>query len=83
MLASYYKGKRPPSFVIGSGPKAHVDLTTRRIVPGPGSYAIKSLNRSGITFGRSNRNQWKSDAIPGPGQYKVPVKFADVPKYLI
>ena len=36
MLGNFYKGKRAPSFAIGTGPKQAKDLTSRRIVPGPG-----------------------------------------------
>lgn len=56
MLASFYKGKRPPSYVIGSGPKSEQDLTTRRIVPGPGNYDIKMLSKNGISFGKAIRD---------------------------
>lgn len=41
--------------MIGSGPKAEVDLTTRRIVPGPGNYDVKIMSRSGVSFGKSLR----------------------------
>jgi len=70
--------------VIGSGPKEHVDLTSRRIVPGPGTYQeLSRLSKSGISFGKSMRNGFDGNDQPGPGAYKVPVKFANVPKYLI
>jgi hypothetical protein len=64
---SIYKGKRAPSFIIGSGPKAEVDLTTRRIVPGPGNYNVKMLSKSGISFTKSMRDKLKNDGVPGPG----------------
>lgn len=41
------------------------------------------MNRTGISFGRSQRNGWLTTDAPGPGAYKVPVKIADVPKYVI
>lgn len=66
-MASYYKGKKAPSFVIGSAPKNEQDLTTRRIVPGPGNYDVKNLSKSGITFGKDLRNHLKNENVPGPG----------------
>ena len=74
-----------PSFVFGSGPKTHRDLTTRRIVPGPGTYNYnsKEVNQSGVTFTHAKRLHVKYDENPGPGAYRVPTRFADVPKYLI
>jgi len=52
-------------------------------VPGPGNYDVKILSKNGISFGKSTRDDLKKDEKPGPGAYRVPVKFADVPKYLI
>ena len=46
MFNSFYKSKRAPSYAIGSGPKAEIDLTTRRIVPGPGQYDFKQANKT-------------------------------------
>ena len=37
-----------------------------------------------FSFGRATRsNATKKNDEPGPGQYELPIKFADVPKYLI
>ena len=87
-MQAFFKGKRAPSFRVGTGPKAEIDMTTRRIVPGPGNYDTSKmyiLNKSvgGVSFGKSIRDSMKGNDLPGPGHYKVPVKFADVPKYLI
>ena len=62
-------------------------------MPGPGDYDKKMLydgrdyNISGqysihysISKGEAKDHD---DGIPGPGHYKVPCKFADVPKYLM
>jgi hypothetical protein len=32
--------RREPTVVFGNGPKAAADLSTRRIVPGPGMYKL-------------------------------------------
>mmetsp|Transcript_34749 Transcript_34749/g.25897 ORF Transcript_34749/g.25897 Transcript_34749/m.25897 type:complete len:114 (-) Transcript_34749:145-486(-) len=53
MIVSYNKGKRPPSYSIGAGPKECVDLTSRRIVPGPGAYNQHNLSNTGVRFGKS------------------------------
>ena len=55
--------------MIGSGPKSEVDLTTRRIVPGPGNYNIKLMSKSGISFGKSLREGERVGQVPGPGAY--------------
>lgn len=68
---------------MGSGPKTARDLSTRRIVPGPGAYYFKNMTHTGISFANAKRLEVKKDFVPGPGTYRVPVKFADVPKYLI
>ncbi len=76
------KAKNLPRCVIGRGPQRHVDMTTRREVPGPGNYDIKGANSTGVKFGRDYRGRDLSKDGPGPGAYKIPVKVADVPKYL-
>lgn len=72
-----------PSFIFGHGPKTERDLTTRKIVPGPGAYTYKDLYQTGVSFSHAKRLNFKTNETPGPGAYRVPVKFADVPKYLI
>lgn len=44
---------------------------------------MDEMNRTGVSFTKSKRLNFRKDEIPGPGTYRVPVKFADVPKYLI
>jgi hypothetical protein len=75
--------KKSPAFVFGSGPKSQKDLTTRRYVPGPGAYETLDKSNQGISFTQAPRSKERKSDIPGPGSYKIPVKFADVPKYLI
>ena len=54
IMSSMFKSKRAPSYGIGSGPKTSRDLTTRRIVPGPGNYACADTqpNLQGTVFGK-------------------------------
>lgn len=75
--------KKDPAFAFGNGPKTARDLTSRRIVPGPGAYDFKNKSSLAVSFTHSQRLNHKYDTNPGPGAYRVPVKFADVPKYLI
>ena len=52
--------------------------------PGPGSYNFNPRKAGpSFGFGSSGRTNAKSDVVPGPGQYLIPSKVGDVPKYLI
>ena len=52
--------------------------------PGPGQYGPFNDNRGPkYGFGSESRSKGKSDAMPGPGAYKVPVRVADVPRYAL
>jgi hypothetical protein len=42
--------KKEPSFAFGNGPKTHRDLTSRRIVPGPGAYDPQDKSSLAISF---------------------------------
>lgn len=42
--------KKQPSFVFGHGPKTARDLTSRRIVPGPGTYDFKDKSSIAVSF---------------------------------
>ena len=78
------KAKKTPGIVMGSDSKVARDLTTRKIVPGPGNYNPQKKDHSGVVFGRAYRKGMAVETSnPGPGSYRVPVKFADVPRYLI
>lgn len=78
--------KRGPSY--GMGQKLKSDLVKSGDVPGPGSYAnsAEKLKNSSPNygFGSSTRpditggNKFKT---PGPGQYKLPTRVADVAEY--
>lgn len=60
-------------------------MTTRRIVPGPGNYDVRSnmSMTNGIKFAHAGRSFYSTDNNPGPGAYRVPVKIANVPNYII
>ena len=81
-----FKSKRAPSMPFTTGPKFEVDTSTRKIVPGPAAYKAEeqgklSKTMSGVSFARALRENLKKDKTPGPGDYKLPSKFADVPRY--
>lgn len=52
-------------------------------MPGPGAYNSNNLSLSGISFTKDLRNRIKDKGVPGPGAYRIPVTFANVPNYLI
>jgi hypothetical protein len=77
-----FKNKRAPSMPFTTGPKFEVDMSTRKIVPGPATYDEKlSKTISGVSFAKAIRDSLKKQNTPGPGSYKLPSKFADVPRY--
>jgi hypothetical protein len=36
-----------------------------------------------MAFPKGERSKIRDNEVPGPGSYKLPIKFADVPNYLI
>jgi hypothetical protein len=66
-------GHSKASIVIGTGPKLAEDLTTSKIVPGPGTYKLQPrLNHIGGAIG--NESKFPKDRstrtiVPGPGAY--------------
>ena len=74
---------RPPSAVIGKQSREG-ELGSGKGQPGPGAYlyAHKILPGPAYTFGTS-RTMHKFTNVPGPGTYRVPCTFADVPTYLL
>lgn len=61
----------------------HNDLSKDNI-PGPGQYVHgNNLNGPKFGFGTEKRGKALKDNSPGPGHYKVPVKVADVNKYVM
>ena len=57
-----------------------------KLIPGPGQYAyskeklIKASPSYG--FGTGKRSRRSKGDQPGPGQYHIPCKVVDVPRYL-
>lgn len=77
--------KRPPTAVIGRETRGS-DFTTKKHVPGPGAYMYSRelTSRPAYVFGTEKKLSYKkSSGDPGPGYYKIPCTFADVPLYLI
>lgn len=54
-------------------------------MPGPGQYCLieKWSTKTGFKFGKARRENRQRNFVPGPGHYRIPVKIADVPSYLI
>ena len=55
-------------------------------MPGPGQYDARDYNvlsgKSSIVYSFSKDEPHEGvDPTPGPGHYKIPCKFADVPSY--
>jgi len=76
--------KRPPSAVIGRQQRS-ADLTAVKGMPGPGAYVSEcksSRNAPAYSFG-SARKISKTELVPGPGAYRVPCTFANLPKYSV
>eukprot|EP00826_Nyctotherus_ovalis_P014112 TRINITY_DN13898_c0_g1_i2.p1 TRINITY_DN13898_c0_g1~~TRINITY_DN13898_c0_g1_i2.p1 ORF type:complete len:114 (-),score=10.02 TRINITY_DN13898_c0_g1_i2:41-382(-) len=77
--------KRPPTAVIGRETRGS-DFTTKKHVPGPGAYMYSRelTSRPAYVFGTEKKlSHKKSSGDLGPGYYKIPCTFADVPLYLI
>lgn len=76
---------KSPTCKIGSSPRdqsnKHKDM-----VPGPGNYKYynPALDKGPNVKIGTERRGWKIKSdTPGPGDYKIPVKIVDVPRYLI
>lgn len=65
--------ERFPKIVLSTGPRTEKDFTTRKDIPGPGTYVLKStLNGPKFGFGVGKRKYYKTNKdIPGPGTYKL------------
>ncbi|KAL4435362.1 hypothetical protein ABPG74_022845 [Tetrahymena malaccensis] len=63
------------------------NLKEKAKIPGPAdyrNYEAQKFKTPQFTFQKSNRTGYDSKFVtPGPGQYNLPPKFADVPKYLM
>ena len=76
---------KSPTYKIGSSPRGNSNKY-KDSVPGPGNYKYYNPNLDkgqSVKIGTERRGwQVKSDT-PGPGDYYIPVKIVDVPRYLI
>jgi hypothetical protein len=52
-------------------------------VPGPGAYSPIIPSSKCVAFSRAGRKGLKPNGVPGPGYYRIPVRIADVPRYLV
>ena len=54
-------------------------------MPGPGQYDNRNYDATGdsviVYTIPKGENKEPVENTPGPGHYKIPVKFADVPRY--
>ena len=54
--------------------------------PGPGAYDTSydmKKNGGGVSIGTGKRGFLRQNSNPGPGAYRIPVKLAETPEYLI
>lgn len=74
-----------PGIIVTTGPRTEKDFSTRKDIPGPGTYPLRStLNGPKIGFGYGKKCEHKLDnSVPGPGAYKVPCTFAKAERYKI
>ena len=54
----------------------------RKGVPGPGMYEMNLDLGPSMKFGKEKRNDNFKNNTPGPGHYKIPCSFRDVPRYI-
>ena len=55
----------------------------RKAVPGPGMYEMLQIDSGQSNkFGKEKRNDNLKNDTPGPGQYRIPCSFRDVPRYI-
>ena len=72
-----------PKIVLSTGPRTEKDFTTRKDIPGPGTYALNStLNGPKFGFGVGKRDSHKTNnSTPGPGTYKLPCTIGKAETY--
>ena len=71
-----------PAYSFGKKKKCEIDKTDPLFNPGPGHYAPKG-STSGPTWkiGLASRDNKNTNENPGPGQYNIPDKVFNGPKY--
>ena len=73
---------RCPALSLSTGSRLAKDFSTKREIPGPGSYNLSStLNGPKHKFVTSKRRRNVSE-VPGPGSYKIPCSFAKIANYI-
>lgn len=74
--------ERYPKIVLSTGPRTEKDFSTRRDIPGPGTYPLKStLTGPKFGFGIGKKGEQRNDDTPGPGTYKVPCTLGKAESY--
>eukprot|EP00826_Nyctotherus_ovalis_P063495 TRINITY_DN9313_c0_g3_i9.p1 TRINITY_DN9313_c0_g3~~TRINITY_DN9313_c0_g3_i9.p1 ORF type:complete len:185 (-),score=21.65 TRINITY_DN9313_c0_g3_i9:129-683(-) len=72
-----------PGIVVTTRPRMEKDFSTRKEVPGPGAYSLKSTlsgTRMGFGYGKKGGHKMENE-VPGPGAYKIPCSFAKAERY--
>ena len=73
--------KRPPSAIIGRGSR-NGDLLRGKESPGPAAYSRSTAAPLGPAFSFCTaKKPHKYREVPGPGTYKIPCSFANMPNY--
>ena len=76
--------EKTPSWRIGTDKReTFYKVNDKRVGPGPGRYDIKTSHSGPFVlmhsrFESKNKNKLTT---PGPGFYKIPCSFRDIPKY--
>lgn len=71
-----------PAWGFGKAKKCEIEKTDLLYNPGPGQYAPKrSSNGPTWRIGSAQRGNKKINNTPGPGQYNIPDKIFNGPKY--
>lgn len=75
--------ERYPKIVLSTRPRTEKDSTTRKDIPGPGTYILNStLNGPKFGFGIGKKGSLEtSNDIPGPGTYKLPSTIGKAEAY--
>ena len=72
------------AFSFGSSEKCTLEKNDKLYTPGPGAYSPRLISKKPPTYkiGKSKRKELVQDNMdPGPGQYNIPMKFLNGPKY--
>ncbi len=78
--------EQSPSARMGTAKKFGLDGELNRTLPGPGTYEVRRREGSPkYSFGTGKRDNALNLSLggPGPGDYRLPCKFAELPKYSV